>query len=294
MTHEPNPTATVPLPLDLHNHHRRCGHARGELADYVAHAAATGLATLGVADHAPRFADAHDHPLPRIQMARSEYPRYLAEARELRERYAGALEVLVGIEADYLPGTEATYRQALDASGLDYVIGSVHEFDGVHVYKPETWAGWAPGDLYRRYFAHVRAAARSGLFDVLGHFDAVKVFGPDVFEVVPDEIEPTLDAIAESGIVVEINTAGLRKCGEVFPRPDLIGRLHARGVLFTFGSDAHAPDELAYGAGVVARVLEEHGIDALVSFRGRERRPVVRAKVPAARTPAARDAALRG
>jgi histidinol-phosphatase (PHP family) len=277
MSRSSPPGAESRLPLDLHNHHRRCGHARGELVDYVAHAVAIGLPTLGVADHAPRFADAHDHPLPRIQMARSEYPRYLAEVGELRERYADRLELLVGIEADFLPGTEAIYREALTDTGLDYVIGSVHEFDGVHVYGPDTWSGRDLPGLYRAYFAHVRAAARSGLFDVLAHFDAVKVFGPDVYEVAADEIEPTLDAIADSGIVVEINTAGLRKCGEIFPRPDLIGRLHERGVSFTFGSDAHRPEELVYGAAEVGRVLDRHGIDTLVSFRGRERRVVRRA-----------------
>ena len=264
----------TPIPLDLHNHHRRCGHARGELEDYVAHAAEVGLATLGVADHAPRFAHAADHPLPGIQMARSEYPSYLAEVRELQARYAERLELLVGIEADFIPGREATYRDALAASGLDYVIGSVHEWDGVHVYNPHSWDGRDRHALYRGYFAHLRAAVRSGLFDVLAHLDAVKVYGPDVFDLAADEIEPTLDAIAASGIVVEINTAGMRKCGEVFPRPSLIAALFERGVRFTFGSDAHAPSELAHGAAEVARLLDRLGIDELVSFREREPRLV--------------------
>ena len=267
---------STPIPLDLHNHHRRCGHARGELEDYVAHAVHVGLPTLGVADHAPLFAHPADHPSPGIQMARSEFPTYLAEARALRERYADRLDLLIGVEADYVPGAEARYREALDAAGLDYVIGSVHEWDGVHVYKPHTWEGRDRGALYRSYFAHLRAAVGSGLFDVLAHLDAVKVYGPDVFDVAADEIEPTLDAIAESGIVVEINTAGMRKCGEVFPRPSIIAALHERGVPFTFGSDAHRPGELLHGAVEVARALDEHGIDTLVSLRGRERCPVSR------------------
>lgn len=266
----------TPVPLDLHNHHERCGHARGRLADYVAHAADIGLATLGVADHAPRFADPDDHPLPGIQMARSEFPAYLAEARDLRERYADRLELLIGIEADFLPGTEATYRERLGASGLDYVIGSVHEWDGIHVYKPQTWDGRERLALFEGYFAHVRAAVRSGLFDVLGHLDAVKVYGPDVFEVAAHEIEPTLDAIAESGIVVELNTAGFRKCGELFPRPELVAALHERGVPLTFGSDAHAPDELVHAGREVARLLDRIGVHELTTFQGRERRSVPR------------------
>lgn len=271
------PTMRSPsTPLDLHNHHERCGHARGGLGAYVAHAAEIGLATLGVADHAPRFADADDHPLPGIQMARSDFPAYLAEARALRARYADRLELLVGVEADYLPGTEAVYREALSSAGLDYVIGSVHEWDGIHVYKPETWEGRDRRALFAGYFEHVRQAVRSGLFDVLGHLDAVKVYGPDVFELAGDEIEPTLDAIAESGIVVELNTAGYRKCGELFPRPELVERLHARGVRFTFGSDAHRPHELTYAAEEVAALLDRVGVKELSAFRARERRSVAR------------------
>lgn len=80
----------------------------------------------------------------------------------------------------------------------------------------------------------------------------------------------SLDAIADSGIVVEVNTAGLRKCGELFPAPALIARLHRRGVRFTFGSDAHHPDEVAYEWGYVMELLTGLGVRELVTFAKRE------------------------
>ena len=258
--------------IDLHTHHRRCGHARGDLVDYAERAAERGFTILGVSDHAPLFAHPLDHPLPRIQMARSDFPNYLREASELRERYRGALDVRVGVEADYLAGTEAVYRAALAAPELDYVLGSVHTFDGFHVYHPETWP--PPGEraaLFAGYFAAVRGAVRSGLFDILAHVDAVKVFGPEVFAEAAHEFEPTLDAIAESGIAVEFNTAGIRKCGEAFPHPAWVHGLVARGVAFTFGSDAHRPDELGYGAEGVLALCREVGIREFAVFEGRER-----------------------
>jgi histidinol-phosphatase (PHP family) len=258
--------------IDLHTHHRRCGHASGNLADYAEHAAQRGFAVLGVSDHAPLFADPHNHPLPSIQMARSEYPNYLREARELREAYADRLQLRIGIEADYIEGTEAIYREALASSDLDYVIGSVHTFAGYHVYHPGTWPPIGNrAALFAAYFDALRKAARSGLFDILAHIDAVKVFGPEVFEVAGHEIEPTLDAIAESGVVVEFNTAGVRKCGEVFPKPELARMLVERGVPFTFGSDAHRPDELGYHAPEVLALCRSLGIRELAIFKGRER-----------------------
>jgi len=258
--------------IDLHTHHHRCGHADGDLETYVQHAAALGFATLGVSDHAPLFADRHDHPMPRIQMARSDYPNYLREARNLQERYADRLPVRIGIEADYIEGTEAVYREALAASELDYAIGSVHMFAGFHVYHPATWPGKGHRSaLFAAYFDALRKAARSGMFDILAHIDAVKVFGPEVFEVAAHEIEPTLDAIAESGVVVEFNTAGVRKCGEVFPSPELARGLVARGVPFTFGSDAHRPTELGFAAPEVLALCRNLGIREFAVFEGRER-----------------------
>jgi histidinol-phosphatase (PHP family) len=258
--------------IDLHTHHHRCGHARGALVDYAERAAQRGFAILGVSDHAPLFAHRDDHPLPHIQMARSDYPNYLREARALQERYRGRLDVRIGIEADYLEGSEAIYRAALEGSDLDYVLGSVHAFAGFHVYDPSTWPPVGGRTrLFAEYFAAVRKAARSGLFDVLAHVDAVKVFGPEVFDVAAHELEPTLDAIAESKIAVEFNTAGIRKCGEAFPHPDLVRGLVQRGVAFTFGSDAHHPDELGFGAEGILALAREVGIRGFAVFAKRER-----------------------
>ncbi len=268
--------------IDLHSHHRRCGHARGELRDYVDGAVVAGITRFGISDHAPLFAEAEDDPQPTIRMARSEYQDYLREAKALRARHAGELAVLVGVEADYVEGEEARYREILAASELDYVIGSVHAFGPYHVYQRETWP--ADGDrreLFSMYFRHVRQAAMSGLFDILGHFDAVKVFGPEVFDVAQDDIAETLDAIVASGITVEINTAGLRKCGEVFPRPALIRALASRGVRFTFGSDAHAPEELGYGSTEVLALCEQFGIDTFATFASRTCSLVPRPRLPA-------------
>lgn len=261
--------------IDLHTHHDRCGHAAGGLEAYVRHAAEQGMAVLGVSDHAPLFASPDDHPLPRIQMAKSQYAGYLAEAKDLRARYAGTIDLRIGIEADYVMGEEGVYRSAFAASDLDYVIGSVHAFGPFHVYQPETWPAAARrGELLAAYFEHVRAAATSGLFDVLGHFDAVKVHAPEVFDVARAELEVTLDAIADSGIVVEFNTAGSRKCGEVFPRPELARRLVDRGVAFTYGSDAHAPAEVGFGFGRVLQLCHAIGVRSLATFRGRAREDV--------------------
>lgn len=258
--------------IDLHTHHERCGHAHGSLAAYAASAAARGVRVLGLSDHAPLFASHDDHSAPTTQMAISAFDGYLAECRTVRERFAADVDVRIGVEADYLPGTEAMYRAQLERADLDYVIGSVHTVDDHHIYRPTDWPeDLDTVDLHLRYHQAIQAAVGSRLFDVLGHLDALKVFAPAPnADEVARATTTTLEAIADSGIVVEVNAAGLRKCGELFPAPALIARLHRRGVRFTFGSDAHDPDEVAFGWEPTAQLLRRLGVRELVTFADRQ------------------------
>lgn len=258
--------------IDLHTHHHRCGHARGTLADYVAAGRAAGLTTLGVSDHAPLWAAPDDHPVPRMHMARSDFAPYVAEARALQAAHAGAIEVLVGVEADYVEGAVEAYRDELARHPLDYVLGSVHYVDGRHVYDRSRFeAGFDVAGFARRYLELVRAAAASGLFDVLAHVDAWKGRAPTPWPDLGDEVDRTVEAIAAAGVAVEVNTSGLRKCAEPFPSDAFLRRLVEAGVPITYGSDAHDPDEVRYGWDDVVGRLRALGVTRLATFRGRER-----------------------
>ena len=59
------------------------------------------------------------------------------------------------------------------------MLGSVHWLGGHAVDHPDyaIWDEMPADEVWRRYFAQVRAAAASGLFDVLAHLDLAKVFG---------------------------------------------------------------------------------------------------------------------
>lgn len=258
--------------IDLHTHHRRCGHATGELGDYVAAAAGLGLATLGLSDHAPLLLDGCDEPAPGMHMPLSAFDGYLAEARAWQSRAPHGLEVLVGVEADYIPGREEAYRRLLDDPRIDFTIGAVHYIDGFHVYDPARWKATDDVDaVMERYLALVRDAARTRMFDVIAHLDAVKGRAPR-HPYVPDATwDATIDALLAADVAVEINTSGYRKCGEPFPAWNVIERLHAAGVPLTYGSDAHRPDEVAHAWTAVRRGLTDRGVRELAIVRRRRR-----------------------
>jgi len=257
--------------IDLHTHHRRCGHARGDLVDYVRAAVDLGLDTLGLSDHAPLLVGTADEPRPGMHMPRSAFPGYLEEAAGL-QRGEDRVEVLVGVEADYVAGTEGAYATLLADPRLDFVLGSVHYFDGYHVYDPARWRHADDVDaVHRRYHEHVRAAAATGLFDVMAHVDAVKGLGHRASHAMDRAWEETVRVLADTGVAVEINASGYRKCGEAFPSWEVVERLHAAGVPLTYGSDAHRPGEVHDAWATVRAGLLAIGVTELAVVRGRRR-----------------------
>lgn len=260
------------MTIDLHTHHHRCGHASGDLEAYVRAALERGLGVIGLSDHAPLLlAGAGDDPAPGMHMPRSAWEGYLREASEIRRRYEGRIDVLVGVEADYLPGREDAYAALLDDPRLDYVIGSVHYVDGLHVYDRSRWQRTDDVEgLDRRYAELVRAAAATGRYDVMAHVDAMKARAPRPVRDPGSTWGETVDAIAAAGVAVEINTSGYRKGDDPFPAWGLVERLHAAGVPLTFGSDAHDVGEVGFAWSRVRGGLRERGVDALyVPARGR-------------------------
>lgn len=258
--------------IDLHTHHERCGHAQGRLEDYVRTAVVRGVRIFGVSDHAPLFASAGNDPAPGMHMPKAAFASYLEEAAALRERYRTVLDLRIGVEADHLENGTDAYDAPLADPRLDYRLGAVHYFGGFHVYDPRRWQeGPDPDEVHATYYRAVAQAASSGRYEVLAHIDAVKARGTAPTHSVQRARSEMVEAIAASGVAVEVNASGFRKCGEAFPSPALIEDLHRAGVPFTYGSDAHAPSEVGHAFDDVVAQLLAVGVRRLASWSRRER-----------------------
>ena len=213
------------------------------------------------------------------QMGITEHDRYLdkidlAAFQEAQEKYQD-VGLRLGIEIDFVPGAEERMDHDGNAFPYDYVIGSVHRVQGEEVDHPqhqEIYEKLETYELYERYYANVREAALSGRFEVLGHPDLIKIFRHFPDEDITPMLEETADAVAESGIVVDVNAAGLRKpVGEVYPSRRLLEMLHRRGVPIVLSSDAHAPGQVAMGYEKSLRLVYDVGYREVVTFKDRER-----------------------
>lgn len=252
------------ITFDYHSHHRRCGHAAGEMADYIEAALRAGMAEFGVSDHGPAYFLPGDHALPGTQMALSELPRYVAEAQSLKQRYDGRIAVKVGVEADFIEGMEDTLAAILAAHPFDYALGSVHYVAGASIFKRDRWRYDDPEAVYTEYYRLVARAAGSGMFDILSHLTAVEAYGPPLFDDLADRLYPPVaDAVARSGCAVEVNTSGYRKMGggDPFPNRKMLALLVERGVPLTFGSDCHTPSEVGFGHARVLALLDSLSVN---------------------------------
>jgi histidinol-phosphatase (PHP family) len=266
------------MKFDLHTHHYRCGHAEGEIRDYIESAIASGLVAIGISDHSPYFGSEEEHAQPLIAMAKSEFPKYVAEILRLKEEYKSQIDVLLGVESDFFPEFAEIYREVYAQYPFDYIIGSVHQVNAVSIFNRNRWKKHTEAQkvsVKEAYYDLIQQSARSGMFQILGHIDAMKGFYPAFSDIKTNIIEETLRVIGEYKIAIEINTSGKTKdCGGWYPSDEILERALFHGVEVTFGSDAHKPTRVADEWDEVAAKLKEIGFKQWVYFKQKQRQIV--------------------
>lgn len=248
----------------------RCGHATGEMRDYVERAIDIGLAEIGFSDHMPLL-HTFDSTLT---MSWDELPFYIADVKKLKEEYR-RIEIKLGIEVDYVKGREAELKSLIDDFDFDYVLGSVHFLEGWGIDDRryiDNYQNYDILDLYKRYFSLVDEAARSGLFDIIAHPDLIKKYGFRPESDISEIYEETAKSIAEADVAIEISSAGLRKpVKEIYPTQNFIDICFRRGVPIVVGSDAHHPNDVGRDFNFLLESAAKAGYDKIASYTKRKR-----------------------
>ncbi len=263
------------LPLDTHLHTIHSPDANAMLDAYCALALERGIPELAITDHVD-----FDPTMPAYGFVSFE-DRERA-VRGAAERWADrGLAIRFGVEVTYERAYEDDIRGWLQRHPHDFVIGSVH-ISAVSPYKASNVAGFVAGrplpEVVAPYFDEVIGAARSGLFDTIGHMDFVKRYlvphvMPADLAAAPELYEPALHAMIESGTALEVNASGLRQLPrETYPSAAIVARYRELGGRHvTIGSDAHRTEWFAYGLAEAYRHATRAGFDALTFRRGAER-----------------------
>lgn len=251
---------------DLHNHTWRCNHATGTMDEYIQRAIQQGLDGFGFSCHAPMSFDEEN------RMPLSDLEAYRADVLELQVRYQGQCDIKLGLEVDYLPGF---MEESVLNFPADYLIGSVHFLDDWGFDNPAFIAEYAKRDInetWRCYLQRIEAMAESRLFDIVGHFDLLKVFGYRPSEDLSQELGRTLDAIKSAGMALELNAAGWRKkVAEAYPSESILQEARSREIPITFSSDAHAPEQVGFKRIELENLAKKVGYSDYVIFTNRQK-----------------------
>lgn len=262
--------------IDSHTHTRYSKHAVGSVDDLVRAAIENGIKILTITDHAPFFVDETN------RLLESELQTYSEEIDRAKEKYAGAIKVLKGLELDYMPGAHDYLDRMLKHLDLDFVIGSIH-------YVPVNQGYVKVWDLHRlnnpevllSYFQVLKELLQCNLFDAVGHPDVLLRSVPE--SAMYEHFNHLLPLFTRHQIAYELNASGLRKTTldqeslqEVngiwsYPSLSMLPQLIAEGISCTIGSDAHNPTDVGAGIQELLGTLVPAGLTNISYFENRRR-----------------------
>lgn len=182
------------------------------------------------------------------------------------------IEIKKGLEVSFRP--ERCDLKAIASRPWDYLIASVHDIGPWGFDRPGGevfYADWDIDELYFTYFDLVARAASTGFFQIIGHLDLIKLYGHRPRRPVVELAEPALRVIAQAGVAVEVNTAGLYKpVEEIYPSVELLQRCFELNIPVTVSSDAHRPEEVGRSRGKAVHLLKRIGYTRMVTFRDKK------------------------
>lgn len=244
---------------NYHTHTKFCDGVEMPVV-YVEEALKRNLKVLGFSAHAPV-------PFPSTwNLPRERYLEYKSIIQQLRHEYGSKLEIICGLEIDYIPELWSEMKAYIEPSQLDYFLGSIHFIDAfddgtrwtIDGSNEEFRKGWEEifmKDSYAvisKFFGYTRTMIEEMRPPVIGHLDKIKMqYTSTCFVSENDpfywlELVKTLEAIKAAGSIVEVNTRGMYRRNEegLYPGFRALQYMAKMDIPVVISSDAHRPNEL--------------------------------------------------
>lgn len=263
------------LTADCHLHSSFSGDSDASMEEMIRKGISLGLKTMCFTEH--QDFDYPDSPEGPGSIFLLNTDSYLYDLARLKEKYAGQIRLLFGVELGLQPEVmrqNAVYARSYD---FDFIIGSSHICHGKDPYYPAFYEGRSENQAYLEYFESILENIRKfSNFDVYGHLDYVVRYGPDrdrnySYEKYKDVLDAILELLLEKEKGLELNTGGLKSGMRDFhPCADILKRYRELGgEIITVGSDAHDAEHLAGHFDRAAEALKACGFRYYTVFEKR-------------------------
>lgn len=254
--------------IDLHNHTPLCKHASGSMEEYISCAIDKGIDVFGFSCHAPMAFDEN------YRMSKADLPQYYAKIKDLQEAFKDKITILSALEVDYILHKEDLIESSIFSYPFDYLIGSVHFLDTWGFDNPAFIAEYAKKDMqecWSEYLHSIAQMAQSGLFQIVGHLDLLKLFGYPMPDSQMPNLNLALESIADNHLAIELNAAGWRKpINECYPSLSILHKAYEMSIPITFGSDSHAIEHIGFRYGDLLALARGVGYTHAIYFQQKE------------------------
>jgi histidinol-phosphatase (PHP family) len=278
---------------DYHTHTRRCGHAFGEIEDYINAALDKNLIEIGISDHFPLGAVIDDPQLTefmeKASMKVEEFPRYIEEIKDMKEKYKDKISVRISTEINfYTPGRALSLQKEIlkpFIDDMDYIMGAIHDIKWhespvILIHEGSTsLREYGEDKLILEYVNKLIKLVDTSFFDVIAHFDNYRILfppnNPRYSQYIWQKLLDLLDKIKNKGMAIEINTSGfLKKIGNQYPDDEIIKEMIQRNIPLLLGSDAHNPKYVGYKFEEIIEKARKWGLSHLCIYERREQKLV--------------------
>ena len=165
---------------------------------------------------------------------------------------------------------------------FDFVIGSIHECQGLPASKAVFFEHRTKTQAYETYYATILECIQHfDNFDVIGHLDYCKRYYPGDYMpgdhlIAQPLIEEILRTLIAKGKGIEVNTSGFRHTSHMcMPHYDILALYRQLGgTRITIGSDSHRDEFVGFHADDAATQLKQLGFTHISTFEKRVELPV--------------------
>jgi len=277
--------------MDYHTHNRRCGHALGDIEDYVKVAIDRNFIEIGISDHFPLEVIIDDPQfndiIKRASMELKEFPNYIKEIKRLKEKYKNKIKIRISTEINFAtPGRALTsQKKVLEPfmDDYDYLLAAIHDIkwheSPVIIIDPregsEALKKYGTEKITLEYIKKLIKLVDADYFDVIAHFDNHRVLfrpnTPTYSQNTWQKLLDLLDKIKHRGMAIEINTSGtLKKIGSQFPSDEIAKEIIQRDIPLLLGSDAHRPENIGYQFEEFLEKAKKWGLSHICRYENRE------------------------
>ncbi|MFO7667916.1 MAG: histidinol-phosphatase [Desulfobacterales bacterium] len=256
--------------IDYHIHTILCNHAGSSMEAYVRKAFSMRFQEICFLDHLTL-----GEPGNRLSMTPEEVPLYFNAVQMLKRRYAGLINIKVGLEIDFNPFYIDLLQKISGSYAFDVIGGSLHFPGGIDVVSRKS--GWSRGEkdsdyIYSLYLESLDKMLDHSYFDIVCHLDLVKKFGGTPSRSFENEFDSIIEKISRKKLTVEVNTSGyIHPAEEAYPSFDILKKCCKSCVGITIGSDAHDPESVGQHYDTVLPLIVKAGYRQLSVFTQRKR-----------------------